>query len=258
MALRHVPGRTARRSRRIAGFAAVILLLIGALPATAGQGTTWSAVSDPATAALRGRAADLHKGVFLVANRDLADPNFRAAVILIVDHGADGTRGLVVNRPTDIPFAAALPEVEALQKLKDTVYVGGPVARYLVSLLVRADRPPADTVQVFDSVYFSHKLSALLHLLEGTRTGVTLRAYVGHAGWAPGQLAVELDRGDWHITGADAAAIFDSVAEQVWPTLIDRLEPRVLQARRPTRLAAAAWPGSQWATPAGKITDEPR
>ncbi|MGD2063380.1 MAG: YqgE/AlgH family protein [Nitrospirota bacterium] len=214
----------------MAAFAMAIVLLIGALPATAGHGTTRAVANNPAAAAVRDRAAKVDKGVFLVANRDLADPNFRETVILIVDHGADGTRGLIVNRPTDIPFADALPEVEALQKLKDTVYVGGPVARYLVSLLVRSDQPPEDTVPVFDSVYFSHKLSALLYLLERSQPNATMRAYVGHAGWAPGQLSMELNRGDWHIATADAATIFDSDAEQVWPTLIERLEPRVLQA----------------------------
>jgi putative transcriptional regulator len=234
MAPHGLPHRAARRGGWGAALAAAIMFLIGAVPVHAGQAPTGTLASNPATAAfrpaLRGRVADVHKGVFLVANRDLADPNFRETVILIVDHGAEGTRGLIVNRPTDIPFADALPDVEALQRLKDTVYVGGPVARYLVSLLVRADDPPEDTVQVFDSVYFSHKLSALLHLLEGSRGGVTMRAYVGHTGWGPGQLAMELDRGDWHIARADAAAIFDTKPAQIWPTLIDRLEPHLLQA----------------------------
>jgi putative transcriptional regulator len=246
MAPRRIPGHTLRHTGWRAAFATAVLLLIACLPARAGQETTGSVVSAPATAALRGRAASVHKGVFLVANRDLADPNFHEAVVLIVDHGADGTRGLVVNRPTDIPFADTLPEIEALQRLKDTVYVGGPVARYLVSLLVRADQPPEDTVQVFDSVYFSHKLSALLYLLEKPQGGATMRAYVGHAGWAPGQLAMELDRGDWHITRADAATIFDTAAEQVWPTLIERLEPHVLQASYSPADASRQPPSRGW------------
>lgn len=215
--------------------AAAMLLWIGAVPAT-GQVAADAAASDPVAAAMRptspGRASELHKGLFLVASRSLMDPNFQETVILLVDHGADGTLGLVINRPTDIPFTEALPEVEALQKLKDTVYVGGPVARYLISLLVRADHSPADTVQVFDSVYFSHKLAALLHVLEKPQAGVTMRAYVGHAGWAAGQLDMEIQRGDWHLASADADAIFDTPAGQVWPTLIDRLDPHLLQARR--------------------------
>lgn len=225
-----LPGRAARGGGWCAALLAALLLWAGAGPAAAGPG------ADPARADLRptlpDRASELRKGLFLVASRRLADPNFRATVILIVDHGAEGSRGLIINRPTDIPFAEALPEVESLKKLTDRIYVGGPVARYLVSLLVRADPPPEDTLQVFDSVYFSHHLAALLHLLERPRAGVAMRAYVGHAGWKPGQLAAEIQRGDWHIATADAGAIFNSAAEQVWPALIDRLDPHLLQAQR--------------------------
>jgi len=228
--------RAARGGGWAAMLAAAMWLWMGAVPAAAGPAAPDAVASDPVVAAMRptspGQASELHKGLFLVASRSLMDPNFQETVILLVDHGADGTRGLVINRPTDIPFTEALPEVDALRKLKDTVYVGGPVARYLISLLVRADHSPADTVQVFDSVYFSHKLAALLHLLEKPQPGVTMRAYVGHAGWAAGQLKMEIQRGDWHLAGADADAIFDTPAGQVWPTLIDRLDPHLLQARR--------------------------
>jgi len=228
--------RAARGGGWATALAAALLLWIGAVPAAAGQAASDAAVNAPVVAAMQpagpGHRADLHKGLFLVASRSLMDPNFQETVILLVDHGADGTLGLVINRPTDIPFTEALPEIEALQKLKDTVYVGGPVARYMISLLVRADQSPEDTVQVFDSVYFSHKLAALLHLLEKPQARVTMRAYVGHAGWAAGQLDMEIQRGDWHLASADARSIFDTPAGQVWPTLIDRLDPHLLQARR--------------------------
>jgi len=231
MAQSRLRGRAATRGGWIAVLAAALCFWIGAVPAAAGE-AAYATANDAVLAAARPATTGLHKGLFLVASRSLIDPNFQETVILLVDHGADGTRGLIVNRPTDIPFTEALPEVEALRKLKDTVYVGGPVARYLVSLLVRADQPPEDTVQVFDSVYFSHKLAALLHLLERSRSGVTMRAYVGHAGWAAGQLDMEIQRGDWHIATADGDAIFDTPAGQVWPTLIDRLDPHLLQASR--------------------------
>jgi putative transcriptional regulator len=236
MAAHRLRGGVPRRGEWIVVLAAAMLLWIGAWPAAAGPAATGATASDPVGAVMRpavpGRGADLHKGLFLVASRSLIDPNFQETVILLVDHGADGTRGLIINRPTDIPFAEALPEVEALHKLKDTVYVGGPVARYLISLLVRADQPPDDTLEVFDAVYFSHKLGALLHLLDRPRAGVSMRAYVGHAGWAARQLDREIQRGDWHLARADADAIFDTPPGQVWPTLIDRLDPHLLQARR--------------------------
>jgi len=93
-------GRAARGGGWAALLAAAMLLWIGAVPAVA--------ASDPVAASMRptitGPVGELHKGLFLVASRSLMDPNFQETVILLVDHGADGTRGLIVNRPTDIPF----------------------------------------------------------------------------------------------------------------------------------------------------------
>ncbi|NED79941.1 hypothetical protein G3I76_07500, partial [Streptomyces sp. SID11233] len=39
-------------------------------------------------------------GRLLVATPALADPNFARAVVLVLDHDAEGTLGVVLNRPT--------------------------------------------------------------------------------------------------------------------------------------------------------------
>jgi hypothetical protein len=39
------------------------------------------------------------KGDFLVATRDLRDPRFSRTVVLLLEHGPEGTLGLIVNRP---------------------------------------------------------------------------------------------------------------------------------------------------------------
>ena len=40
-------------------------------------------------------------GQLLVATPPLEDPNFDRTVVYVIDHGDDGTVGVVVNRPTD-------------------------------------------------------------------------------------------------------------------------------------------------------------
>ena len=40
-----------------------------------------------------------HGGSFLVARPVLQDPNFRQAVVFLLQHAAEGAIGLVVNRP---------------------------------------------------------------------------------------------------------------------------------------------------------------
>jgi putative transcriptional regulator len=46
--------------------------------------------------------------------------------------------------------------------------------------------------------------------------------YAGYAGWAPGQLQAEIERGGWHVLPADAATVFDKNPANIWPELIKR------------------------------------
>ena len=44
-----------------------------------------------------------------------------------------------------------------------------------------------------------------------------LRIFIGHSGWAPGQLEGEIARGAWMLEHADPDAIFNRKSEHPWP-----------------------------------------
>ena len=53
----------------------------------------------------------ISKGIFLIADPRLTHPNFRESVVLITRHGADGSIGIIINRPTKQPLASLLPDL---------------------------------------------------------------------------------------------------------------------------------------------------
>jgi putative transcriptional regulator len=53
----------------------------------------------------------------------------------------------------------------------------------------------------------------------GVRAG---RAYVGHAGWGPGQLDSELERGDWILEPARVEDAFGAEPEGLWSRVLTR------------------------------------
>lgn len=169
-------------------------------------------------------SSTLAKGKFLVASRELSDPNFSESVILLLDYNHNGAVGVIINRPTEVPLATLLPEIKVLQKRKDMAYLGGPVARHMLMLLARAAHPPHDAQLVFSDTYLVPQKEDLEHLVPSNAGKTTLRAYVGYAGWTAGQLDMEVARGGWHIVPADAAFVFDKAATDVWPELIRRGE----------------------------------
>ena len=69
---------------------------------------------------------------FLVAAPALRDPNFVRSVVVIVEHGDDGSLGFVVNRPAPVSFeqVSELLGLDMDDDIADRtpVYTGGPVA----------------------------------------------------------------------------------------------------------------------------------
>jgi putative transcriptional regulator len=162
------------------------------------------------------------KGRLLVAQRSVNDPRFAETVILLVAYSDQGAMGLIINRPTDVRLASALPKMKELRGCSDHVFVGGPVSPTAMLLLIRSDKAPDGAQLVFDDVYVSGKLDTLRKALRTSGKRHRLRAYAGYAGWGPGQLDREIARGDWAIGLADAGTVFDVPSGDMWQKLLDR------------------------------------
>lgn len=168
-------------------------------------------------------------GKFLVASRGLDDPRFSETVVLILSHDLDGAIGIIINRPSQVKLSEIFPEVKGLARNPGVVYFGGPVELEKVFLMVRgltAGQQKAKNQKIFDGVYLTSDKSMLQgHQKSGAHT--KFRAYAGYAGWAPGQLENEIERGDWYVMPARAEAIFDQPADGIWPDLIEKAEKRL-------------------------------
>jgi putative transcriptional regulator len=170
-------------------------------------------------------------GTFLVASRDLGDPNFAKTVILVVHYKQDqGAVGIVVNRATDVPISRVFQDLKEAKSRMDPVYVGGPVELNTVMALLKTGTKPENSTRVFNDVYLISNKDLLKATLASGAEASVFHAYVGYAGWGTGQLEHEMELGAWHVMPADAATVFHSDPDSVWPRLIRRTETQV--ARR--------------------------
>lgn len=197
----------------LAGLASLLVVSVGAVPRS---------LPFP-------RVEPLTKGWLLIARRGLPDPNFAESVVLLVDVGASGAVGFVLNRPSPMGVNELFPSVDALHGRRDPVFLGGPVARRRVALLVRSEEPPPNAHPVVDDVYLSLDLSVLTSVAAEPHTA--FRVYVGYAGWGPGQLDREIAQGVWRVAQADADLVFDRPPAELWPTLIRESEGTVTRLR---------------------------
>ena len=177
----------------------------------------------------------LAKGMFLIAGRQLRDPNFHETVVLLLDYSREGAMGLIVNRDTGTRLSTLLPEAEALRGRQDTLFIGGPVARTQMFMLFRSQGKAEGAKHVFDDVHVSSSQDLLDNILDASEEE-RLRVYAGYAGWVPRQLEGEVASGAWHVVvPAEAAKVFDPDPSQVWPKLIDATEMRWANADTPHR-----------------------
>ena len=162
----------------------------------------------------------LERGVLLIANESLRDPRFARSVILITDHGKEGAAGVMLNRPTMVRVADALPVLgEHLNKPEKIMYFGGPVAANSASVLVSATQPIEGATRIIDGVYAVYRMSDLLEHFADETFAPRTRFYGGYAGWGPSQLEAEIGRGDWTVIDGDPNTVFSNDVENLWKDL---------------------------------------
>lgn len=177
---------------------------------------------------------DLAAGKFLVAARELPDPNFADSVVLLVEYGEEGAMGLIINRRTRLPISRILKELKQAKERADPVYLGGPVAMAGALALVRSRAKPEEARHVVGDVYMLTTKTTLEKTLASGAEQDAVRVYLGHSGWSPGQLQREVELGTWHIFRADPGIVFDPDPDTVWSRLIRRTEQQ-LAANAPPR-----------------------
>jgi putative transcriptional regulator len=155
----------------------------------------------------------------LIAGPSLLDPNFWRTVVLVVEHAEEGALGLVLNRPSETSLGEAVPQLGELLDSDQPLFVGGPVQPSAVMVLAEFEDPGDAALLAFDDVGVLGTGSSPEELNVGVRSG---RAFVGHAGWGPGQLDDEIERGDWILEAASSQDAFTSEPQQLWSDVLIR------------------------------------
>ncbi len=157
------------------------------------------------------------RGQLLIAGPALLDPNFQRTVVLIVEHTDEGAFGLVLNRPSETTVGEAVDELDRFVDGDDTLFIGGPVSQSALIVLAEFDDAQQAALVAFEDigVLGDHGDDTL----PQTRRG---RAFAGHAGWGPGQLDSELDRGDWILEPAHREDAFSGEPRSLWASVLTR------------------------------------
>ena len=159
-------------------------------------------------------------GKLLIAEPFLADPNFARSVILVCEHGAEGTVGFSLNRPTDHTLGDLLPQLSTPHL---PVFQGGPVKLDTLHMLHRTPVAFGGT-EIVDGVYWGGSYEALKECISHkSYQPVDMRLFVGYSGWGAGQLAKEMDEGSWLVANVTPELIFETDPDKLWQRAIRSL-----------------------------------
>jgi putative transcriptional regulator len=181
-------------------------------------------------------SANLAPGL-LLAMPQLADPNFKRSVVLMIEHNAQGSFGLIINSPLDIKATELLESLDMRWHGEDSaiVWAGGPVSQttgWVLHEPIGLAAPGQGTIAITSSISLSTSPDRLRVLASAPPRNI--RLLLGYSGWGPGQLEQEMSRGAWIHADADPKLIFDTPADDMWGTAMHSLgiSPEALVASR--------------------------
>ncbi|MET0242482.1 MAG: YqgE/AlgH family protein [Flavitalea sp.] len=154
------------------------------------------------------------KGILLIAEPFLKDPNFMRTVVLLCEHKHDGSFGFVINKL----FEHTLDELmNDMDDLKLPVFYGGPVQQDTIHFLHGyADRIPG-SFEVLEGVYWGGDFETAIELIKSGEISLDgIRFYIGYSGWSDGQLDEEVQEKSWLLASATRDIVFEPKADQIW------------------------------------------
>ena len=162
-------------------------------------------------------------GMLLVSAPGMFSPEFARTVVLVLEHDADHTLGVVLNRRSEVAVANVMDAGWAeLAAKPQAVHIGGPVSpESAVGLGVTAAGAP-------ENPYLNRLANRLVLVdlnaspLEVSELLDGIRIFAGYAEWAPGQLDDEILRGDWFVTHALPSDVVATAGADLWGDVMRR------------------------------------
>lgn len=162
------------------------------------------------------------KGDLLISEPFLPDPNFQRTVVLICEHGEEGSFGFVLNKPSILKGSDVLEEADNFDAI---LHVGGPVQQDTLHFIHREPGKLEGGVDMGNDLYWGGSFEQLLLLMEAGAVEMgNFKFFVGYSGWGKGQLKEELEQNAWIVyKAATAKDVFDTQPDTLWRECLKRM-----------------------------------
>lgn len=141
---------------------------------------------------------------------------FHKVAILVLDHSPTFTKGVILNRPSDLMLD---DDVNPGKKWR--VWCGGDVEGLnaqrpdIVCIhALKNEMATKASVPIMKDIQWTTFDNAKKLVKSGAADVRDFWVFVGYAGWGPGQLAGELERDSWYMVATDSQTLLKEMARQ--------------------------------------------
>jgi putative transcriptional regulator len=157
----------------------------------------------------------LEKGKILIAEPSvIGDISFNRSIILLVEHGNNGSIGFILNKPMNLNISDLIPEIESNLK----IYNGGPVQQNNLYFVHKISDLIPESIMISEGLYWSGNFEYVLKLIKkGEINKNDIRFFLGYSGWDSNQLNDELNNNTWILSeNSHNKNIITAVDEVFW------------------------------------------
>ena len=162
------------------------------------------------------------KGNLLIAEPALTgDVSFNRSVVLLAEHGTNGSVGFILNKPLNYSIHDLVTEI----LIPFQVYNGGPVEQDNLYFIHKVPHLIAGSIEISDGIYWGGDFEKTIHLInEETISEQDIRFFLGYSGWSSLQLDQELTSKSWIVVNNDyQSGIIHKSADAFWKEKIMEL-----------------------------------
>jgi putative transcriptional regulator len=164
-------------------------------------------------------------GSLLISEPFMMDPNFKRSVVLLAEHGDEGTVGYVLNQKSDYVLSDIIPDCYDSQL---PVYIGGPVGTDTLHFIHRCNDRLSSGTEIGKGIYWGGNFETLKLLVNNNQISEDeIRFFVGYSGWDAQQLDKELQQNSWLVTDTYTAEfLFAEEDTRFWKDIVIGLGPK--------------------------------
>jgi putative transcriptional regulator len=153
------------------------------------------------------------QGIILISEPSLRDFYFRQSVVLLAEHNAEGSFGVIINKPVDANIKDVM---KGFSGNNMPVFLGGPVKTDSL-FFIHTRNDIANSIPIMDGLYWGGDINVVKAMMKLREISPSeIRFFIGYSGWSPQQLDREISEKSWVLSQTTAGEVITDHPENLW------------------------------------------